>query len=43
MSDEQGAALYCGNNREGASYGDGGLILEGYRVDYIGETITGRE
>jgi hypothetical protein len=37
-----GAALYCAD-RNGAKYGNGALILEGYRVDYIDDTITGKK
>jgi hypothetical protein len=37
----RGAALYC-DNRDRAKYGDGSLILEGYRVNYIDDTITGK-
>jgi hypothetical protein len=37
-----GAALYCGD-RNRAKYGNGALILEGYRVNYIDETLTGKK
>jgi hypothetical protein len=40
-SSGQGDTLYCGN-RNSAKYGNGALILEGYRVNYIDETIKER-
>jgi hypothetical protein len=37
----RGAALFC-IDRSTTKYGNGALILEGYRVDYINDTITGK-
>jgi hypothetical protein len=38
----EGAAFHCrGEDRDNARYGNRALILEGYRVSYIDETLTG--
>ncbi|MDR0583235.1 MAG: hypothetical protein LBG57_02650 [Treponema sp.] len=41
-SERDGAALYVGN-RDKVKYGNGALILEGYRVNYTNDTLTGKK